>query len=140
MKQIIVNGVFTIIGAIIGGLVSHHGVAIFNQLMGILGIEFIIPLCGGIICLLVLQGTSNRPADLDPIRDPNAHDESNRKRSSVWLLWKWLSRKRRGKKTWQMEREIERRGWGSVIGYSIVFSAGILMILIWIIRLLLCWK
>jgi hypothetical protein len=139
MKQIIVAGIFTVIGAIIGGLVSHHGVVIFDQLMGFLGIEFILPLCGGLMCLLVLHGTSNRPPDLDPIRDPKAHDEYNRKRSSVWLLWKWLSRKLRGKPTRQMEREIESRGWGTLIGSSILFLTGIIMILFWVVRLILFW-
>lgn len=137
MKQVIVAGIFTIMGAIIGGLVSHHGVAVFDQLLGILGTEFLIPLIGGLMCLLVLHGTSNRAIDLDPIRDPKVHDDFNRRKSSVWLLWKWLSRKRRGMPTRQMEREIERRGWGAVIVSSILFLAGVLMILCWVVHLLI---
>lgn len=47
--------------------------------------------------------------DLDPVRDPNAHDAYNRGCSDEALLRSYNSRKARGKPTWQMERELRKR-------------------------------
>lgn len=48
--------------------------------------------------------------DLDNVRDPKAHDDFNKERSDEELIDSWVSRRIRNKKTWQMEREIRRRG------------------------------
>ena len=48
--------------------------------------------------------------DLDKVIDPRPHDRRNRSISDDELLASYKSRKRRKKPTWQMERELERRG------------------------------
>ncbi len=48
--------------------------------------------------------------DLDGIRDSKKHDAANVSKEDEELINSWVSRKLRDKKTWQMEREINRRG------------------------------
>lgn len=53
-----------------------------------------------------------RKTDGDNIRDKGWHDKHNTpdKVSNEELVASWGSRIRRGKPTWQMEREMRRRG------------------------------
>lgn len=50
--------------------------------------------------------------DLDRITDPKPHDAYTKGLSNFALLETYWSRKRRGKPTWQMEREMRSRGLG----------------------------
>ena len=59
---------------------------------------------------LILGKVVKAVIDLDDVRNRDAHDEYNNRLSDEELIDSWVSRKLRGKKTWQMEREIRARG------------------------------
>ena len=48
--------------------------------------------------------------DLDPVLDEEAHNAKSGLMSDQQLVDTWVSRKIRNKPTWQMEREIQKRG------------------------------